>query len=270
MCSQHGWTVAGCAVVGVADPIAGQTPVAFIEEDRGSGSGSPWTGATAARDERALEARFRSLRDRVAAAVGLHAVPSRFLLVPALPETRTGKYSRRLLRRLLRTAVATTGGHPSVAETESTGDDLSGLRNPECVREIRAVIRRAWPPPPTGSGAGGVVCADVATAAGVDTETDADEARIRHRISEEVERLLGARTAADLPLMAAGIDSSMALRLREALRGWCAEAQAGRRAAPLPVTLILNYPTVRALSHRLRQTVVKATAAHEASARQQR
>ena len=59
---------------------------------------------------------------------GAVAVPSDFITVSELPETRSGKYVRRLL------AALTRGADPG---------DLSSLRNPDAVREIEPKVT-AW------------------------------------------------------------------------------------------------------------------------------
>jgi acrylyl-CoA reductase (NADPH)/3-hydroxypropionyl-CoA dehydratase/3-hydroxypropionyl-CoA synthetase len=105
--------VGNVVVVGAPHPQKGLTPVAFVQ-------------TTDARDltpdeERRLAALVRSEKGAV-------AVPSDFITVSELPETRSGKYVRRLL------AALTRGADPG---------DLSSLRNPDAVREIEPKVT-AW------------------------------------------------------------------------------------------------------------------------------
>ncbi len=105
--------VGNVVVVGAPHPQKGLTPVAFVQ-------------TTDARDltpdeERRLAALVRSEKGAV-------AVPSDFIAVSELPETRSGKYVRRLL------AALTRGADPG---------DLSSLRNPDAVREIEPKVT-AW------------------------------------------------------------------------------------------------------------------------------
>jgi acrylyl-CoA reductase (NADPH)/3-hydroxypropionyl-CoA dehydratase/3-hydroxypropionyl-CoA synthetase len=60
---------------------------------------------------------------------GATAVPSDFLVVPAFPETRSGKYMRRTLRAIL---------------LDNPLGDLSTLRNPEVVPDIDQSIVEEW------------------------------------------------------------------------------------------------------------------------------
>jgi len=67
----------------------------------------------------------RRLIELVRQEKGAVAVPEDFLEVPAFPETRSGKYVRRLVRALVE---------------EQPAGDLSTLRNPECVPPLKRVI----------------------------------------------------------------------------------------------------------------------------------
>ena len=74
--------VANCIVVGVSDPITGQTPWAFI---------TLMTGLEL------LEKDQEWLTANCVADVGEHAAPSQFVVIEEIPETMTGKYMRRIV-----------------------------------------------------------------------------------------------------------------------------------------------------------------------------
>jgi len=97
-------------VVGAPHDEKGETPVAFL---------IPAPGARLGDDD------FNRLRALVRSEKGATAVPSDFLVVPAFPETRSGKYMRRTLRSIL---------------LDLPLGDLSTLRNPESVPEIQAIV----------------------------------------------------------------------------------------------------------------------------------
>jgi len=100
-------------VVGSPHDEKGETPVAFV------------IAAPGARLKDEDLDRFRNL---VRSEKGVTAVPSDFLVVSAFPETRSGKYMRRTLRAIL---------------LDEPLGDVSTLRNPEVVDEIREVVA-AW------------------------------------------------------------------------------------------------------------------------------
>jgi len=77
--------IAEAAVVGVADEVKGQTPIAFAVP----------SNATSVDD--GLE---KSVKTRVDQELGAIARPSRVILVPSLPKTRSGKILRRALQAL--------------------------------------------------------------------------------------------------------------------------------------------------------------------------
>lgn len=99
-------------VVGAPHDEKGETPVAFVVAALGSKLG----------DED-----FSRLQGLVRSEKGVTAVPSDFLVVPAFPETRSGKYMRRTLRAIL---------------LEQPLGDLSTLRNPEVVPEIQEIVSK--------------------------------------------------------------------------------------------------------------------------------
>jgi len=105
--------VGNVVVVGAPHPHKGLTPLAFVQ--------------TAAGRELA-PGDARRLADLVRREKGAVAVPSDFITVSELPETRSGKYVRRLLAALIR------GADPG---------DLSSLRNPHVVDEIQPKVA-AW------------------------------------------------------------------------------------------------------------------------------
>ncbi len=97
-------------VVGAPHREKGLTPLAFVTL-------APGRRLTA--DDR------RRLIELVRTEKGAVAVPEDFLEVPAFPETRSGKYVRRLVRALV--------------EATPIGD-TSTLRNPECIPPLQRVI----------------------------------------------------------------------------------------------------------------------------------
>jgi acrylyl-CoA reductase (NADPH)/3-hydroxypropionyl-CoA dehydratase/3-hydroxypropionyl-CoA synthetase len=99
-------------VVGAPHDEKGETPVAFLIAAPGSRLGD---------DD------FTRLKNLVRSEKGATAVPSDFLVVPAFPETRSGKYMRRTLRAVL---------------LDEPLGDLSTLRNPEVVDDIQAIVAR--------------------------------------------------------------------------------------------------------------------------------
>jgi acrylyl-CoA reductase (NADPH)/3-hydroxypropionyl-CoA dehydratase/3-hydroxypropionyl-CoA synthetase len=102
--------IGNAVVVGAPHEEKGETPVAFV---------IPAPGSRIQDDDLA---RLKSL---VRSEKGVTAVPSDFLVVSAFPETRSGKYMRRTLRGVL---------------LDEPLGDLSTLRNPEVVDEIRATV----------------------------------------------------------------------------------------------------------------------------------
>lgn len=99
-----------CVVVGIADAVLGTAPCAFLTLQPGAELSSMDVG---------------SIRATVQKRVSSVAVPARFVVVPALPETHSGKYMRRLLR--------------SIVSGESLGS-LGALRNPECVDALLEAV----------------------------------------------------------------------------------------------------------------------------------
>ncbi|MEO0324058.1 MAG: AMP-binding protein, partial [Myxococcota bacterium] len=105
--------VGNAVVVGAPDEQKGETPIAFV---------IPAPGAKISDDDLAR------LKGLVRTEKGVTAVPSDFLVVSQFPETRSGKYMRRTLRALL---------------LDLPMGDISTLRNPESVGEIREAVQ-AW------------------------------------------------------------------------------------------------------------------------------
>ncbi len=105
--------VGNVIVVGAPDAVKGLTPVAFV---------MPTAGRRLTSDDR------RRLGELVRQEKGALAVPSAFIEVSQFPETRSGKYMRRMVRAL-------------VDGTEV--GDTSTLRNPESLDEFRRAIA-AW------------------------------------------------------------------------------------------------------------------------------
>jgi acetyl-CoA synthetase len=103
--------VSEAAVVARSDEIKGSVPVAFVVPRAGV-TGSP-----------ELE---QELSDTVVRGVGSIARPSRVIIVPTLPRTRSGKIMRRLLRDLL--------------ESGEVQGDLTSLENPDAIEVVRAAV----------------------------------------------------------------------------------------------------------------------------------
>ena len=102
--------VGNVLVVGAPHRDKGLTPLAFVV---------PVAGRTLTRDDR------RRLAELVRSEKGAVAVPADFLEVAAFPETRSGKYMRRMVRALVE------GGDVG---------DVSTLRNPEALTALATVI----------------------------------------------------------------------------------------------------------------------------------
>jgi len=105
--------VGNVLVIGAPHREKGVTPVAFV---------TPAPGAKLTLDDK------RRLTDLVRSEKGAVAAPSDFLEVPEFPETRSGKYMRRMVR--------------AIVEGENVGD-VTTLRNPESLDTLREVVE-AW------------------------------------------------------------------------------------------------------------------------------
>ena len=102
--------VGNVIVVGAPHREKGLTPLAFVK---------PTAGRTITQDDK------RRLSELVRFEKGAVAVPSDFIEVTQFPETRSGKYVRRMVRALV--------------EGADVGDQ-STLRNPESIAELRTAI----------------------------------------------------------------------------------------------------------------------------------
>ena len=102
--------VGNVIVVGAPHREKGLTPLAFVK---------PAAGRKLTQDDR------RRLTELVRSEKGAVAVPSDFIEVSQFPETRSGKYMRRMVRAL-------------VGDTDV--GDASTLKNPESIVELRRVI----------------------------------------------------------------------------------------------------------------------------------
>ena len=109
--------VAECAVVGVADPIKGQMPLAFAVARDGARLDS-------AEGRRALE---QEVMDTVDRQLGAIARPRAVHFVTLLPKTRSGKTLRRAIQAL--------------AEGRDPGD-LTTIEDPAALEQIRAAVTR--------------------------------------------------------------------------------------------------------------------------------
>jgi acetyl-CoA synthetase len=113
--------VAEGAVTGVADPIKGTVPAAFLIVASGEDT----------------EAVSRRVSEAVIATIGPHAALGAVHLVDALPKTRAGKIMRRLLRE--------------VAERGEVIGDTTGLEDPESIQRVVAGVRAAGAAGPPAS-----------------------------------------------------------------------------------------------------------------------
>ncbi len=102
--------VGNVIVIGAPHKAKGLTPLAFI---------TPAPGRRITMDDR------RRLTELVRTEKGAVAVPEEFLEVAQFPETRSGKYMRRMVRALV--------------EEQPVGDTTT-LRNPESIPELKRVI----------------------------------------------------------------------------------------------------------------------------------
>ena len=102
--------VGNVIVVGAPHREKGHTPLAFVK---------PTAGRTLTQDDK------RRLSELVRFDKGAVAVPSDFIEVTQFPETRSGKYVRRMVRALV--------------EGSDVGD-MSTLRNPESIGELKTAI----------------------------------------------------------------------------------------------------------------------------------
>ena len=102
--------VGNVIVVGAPHREKGLTPLAFVK---------PTAGRKLTQDDR------RRLTELVRSEKGAVAVPSDFIEVSQFPETRSGKYMRRMVRALV--------------EGTEVGD-VSTLKNPESIAELQRVI----------------------------------------------------------------------------------------------------------------------------------
>jgi propionyl-CoA synthetase len=110
--------IAEVAVVGVADQLKGQMPLAFAVVKDASRIATP--------DQRAMEE--RSVLETVDKQLGAIARPSRVHFVTLLPKTRSGKLLRRSIQAL--------------AEGRDPGD-LTTIEDPAALEQIRSAVRPA-------------------------------------------------------------------------------------------------------------------------------
>lgn len=114
--AQH-QAVAECAVIGIADELKGQVPVALVitRDDN-----------TVAEQQLQQEL-VQLVRNEIGAVASLKVVH----LVPRLPKTRSGKILRKLLRQ--------------IADADDTGGDISipsTIDDPGCVEELKRVLQQ--------------------------------------------------------------------------------------------------------------------------------
>jgi len=215
-----GSPVLNCAVVGMDDPLLGTAPAAFLILR---------PGTTLQRDD---EARLRALVHTRHSAI---AVPARFVVVPALPETYSGKYMRRLLRAMLNDAPL---------------GDLGALRNPECVTPVREAVLR--------SKGGAQPAPAVATQAQPATEEARSDVPSLEQLMQDISALVAEQVGGsdridrDRPLMDVGLDSHLLASFAEQL-GYAT-------GVSLPSVAVLETGTIRALARRVHQQLLPAPA----------
>ena len=107
--------IAECAVVGVADPLKGQLPLAFAVARDPARNATPETAAQ-------LEKEVLETVDR---AIGAIARPKSVYFVTLLPKTRSGKTLRRSIQAL--------------AEGRDPGD-LTTIEDPAALEQIRSAL----------------------------------------------------------------------------------------------------------------------------------
>ena len=109
--------LANCVVVGATDPMKGEIPIAFVV----TVPGIPFDAITRV-----------ELQTLVIDTVGVLAAPAYFVVVSCLPQTKTGKYLRRMLRAIVNGA--------SVSTSTDGKDEDAALVNPESLIEARAAV----------------------------------------------------------------------------------------------------------------------------------
>jgi acyl transferase domain-containing protein/acyl-coenzyme A synthetase/AMP-(fatty) acid ligase/enoyl-CoA hydratase/carnithine racemase/acyl carrier protein len=201
--------IANCVVVGIRDAILGEAPCAIVVLT--SACGSTLAPLHEAR-----------VRNAVQALVGSLAVPSRFVVVDVIPETHSGKYTRRLIRTLIDDPDASIG-------------DLSAVQNPESVVALQMRLRaqRGFASPIESDSEPATQPAPPCSRA--DALCGATQ-----RVLSASNGLLGRDVDATLPLMDQGVDSLSATRLASDL-----EAQFG---VPLSPTLVFDYVSVEGIA----------------------
>ena len=209
-------------VVGLPHPTMGTVPCAFVVSK---------SGASLARHEAAR------LQRQVKSRLGAHAVPAEFVVVPTLPQTHSGKYSRQTLRSIF-------GG-------ETLGYQ-GALKNPECLPAIKAIAHAHKAQSEVHGGNERVADLTHVRLAVSDSEDSATEAlaqgfrddgdeTVTQAILDAVHRVTGRDDVRpDTPLMTAGIDSFDAINLAQELEETF--------DASLSSTIAFEYGTVRAMS----------------------
>ena len=119
-----------CTVVGLPDELSGTTPYAFVVVRP-----RPDSNASGEESSALDEADERRLCALVEERLGWAAVPTRFVVVHALPKTHSGKYARALMRAAF--SAAADGGASSLGDA---GGLLSAIANPECIPSIITAI----------------------------------------------------------------------------------------------------------------------------------
>ena len=207
-----------CVVVGMADAMLGTAPCAFLVLQPGAELTSTDEGF---------------IRATVQARVSSVAVPARFVVVPALPETYSGKYMRGLLRAIV-------AGEPL--------GNLGAVKNPECIEALREI---AAPRSAADDNRPSLPDAQITPASGhLDVGGVED---LTADIIDIVQSIVGGSDITALvPLMSAGLNSLGATQLSRRL-----EERTGLQLSP---TLVFEYSTAGAIAAYLRSALHSHTA----------
>ena len=217
---REGSPVSNCVVVGMKDETLNTAPCAFLILR---------AGATL---QPVDEGKLCSL---VQSRLGGHAVPRRYVVCGALPETYSGKYMRRILRAMV-------DGDPL--------GDIGALKNPECVEPLCDAIARSGKEPATRAPAGS---AGKVVGSSHTSRTSRSSERVLQDILEVVASIQCSPTDADASLLGQGFDSIKFVRLHAALRTSMGEAFA------LTPAQLLQLSTPREVAEQL----VSPTSTHK-------
>ena len=225
--------VRNVVVIGAPDEERGSVPLAFIQVTEGT---------VLSLDD---QLRISSL---VMKEKGEIAVPAGYLAVPQFPETRSGKYMRRLMKALL------TGGAEG---------DVTTLRNPESLPYLRTEITK-WQD----------ARARLQEQAKKDAASSGDllellghqpkekkRAALTQFLMRELSKIVladaqpeaASRLSASAPLRDLGLDSLKAMRYLSRIRSSLG-SELGRK---ISVTMMFNHPTVNGISEYMASEILR-------------